>query len=692
MSTFTAQPTDDISIATIRALAADVVGKANSGHPGAPMGMAPVAHVLFTRFFNANPKSSKWFNRDRFVLSNGHACALQYILLHLLGYKLSMDDLKQFRQLDSLTPGHPEAGHTDGIEVTTGPLGQGFSNAVGLAIAQAHLGATFNKDGFDLINNYTYVFLGDGCLMEGVASEAASLAGHLQLGNLIAIYDDNHISIDGDTAVAFTENVEQRFQSYGWHTLHVDNGDTDLESIYNAIAEAQKEKSKPTLIRLRTTIGYGSKQQGTHGVHGSPLKADDITSLKAKFGLPSDQSFYVPPKTYETYSAVAARGAKLEAAWKDLLASYAQKYPVEHAELTRRIAGKLPENWEKSLPVYKPSDAAQASRKLSEIVLSAIVPKLPELVGGSADLTGSNLTRTKTMIDFQPESTGLGSYKGTYIRFGVREHGMAAIANGLHAYGGIIPFVATFMNFVSYAAGAVRLSALSKHQVIWVATHDSIGLGEDGPTHQPIETAVHLRALPNCDFWRPADGNETSAAYYSALTRTQTPSILSLSRQNLPNLEGSTIERALKGGYVLHEVQGEDLTIVSTGSEVSIVLEAATKLKEAGIKTRVVSLPCWSIFDLQPAEYKLSVLRSGAPILAVEALSTLGWQKYSHEAFGLTGWGASGPYKQVYEKFGLTGPNIAAVGKKVVDFYKKKGGEVISPLLKAIDAIGGEHL
>ncbi|KAI1790799.1 transketolase [Ganoderma leucocontextum] len=682
MSQFAPQPNDEIAIATIRALAADVVGKANSGHPGAPMGLAPVAHVLFTRFFNANPKNSKWFNRDRFVLSNG--CALQYILLHLLGYKLSLDDLKAFRQIDSLTPGHPEANHTDGIELTTGPLGQGISNAVGLAIAQAHLGATFNKDGFDLINNYTYAFAGDGCLMEGVASEAASLAGHLQLGNLIVIYDDNHISIDGDTAVAFTENVEQRFQAYGWQTLHVDDGDHDLASIHKAIVEAQKEKGKPTLIRLHTTIGYGSKQQGTHGVHGAPLKADDIQQLKAKFGLPSDQSFYVPDATYEAYHAVAAKGAKAETAWNALLASYGQKYPNEHAELTRRIAGKLPANWEKALPVYKSSDAAQASRKLSEIVLSAIVPIIPELVGGSADLTGSNLTRTKTMVDFQPESTGLGNYKGTYIRFGVREHGMGAIANGLHAYGGIIPFVATFLNFVSYAAGAVRLSALSKHQVIWIATHDSIGLGEDGPTHQPVEIAAHLRAIPNLDFWRPADGNETSAAYYSALTRKETPSILSLSRQNLPNLENSTIEKALKGGYVVHEVQGEDLTIVSTGSEVSIALEAAAKLNGEGIKARVVSLPCWSIFDQQPQEYRLSVLRSGAPILSLEAYSTLGWAKYSHEQYGLPGWGASGPYKKVYEKFGITGSNIAEISKKVVTFYKQKGGEVVSPLVKAI--------
>ncbi|KAK7043690.1 Transketolase [Paramarasmius palmivorus] len=681
---FSPVPSDEVAIATIRALAADTVTKANSGHPGAPLGMAPVAHVLFTRFFNANPKNSKWFNRDRFVLSNGHGCALQYVLLHLLGYKLSMDDLKQFRQLGSLTPGHPEAGHTDGIEVTTGPLGQGFGNGVGLAIAQAHLAAVYNKEGFDLINNYTYVFCGDGCLMEGVASEAASLAGHLQLGNLIVVYDDNHISIDGDTAVAFTENVEQRFLSYGWQVLHVDNGDSDLAGIYNAIAEARQEKTKPTIIRLKTTIGFGSKQQGTHGVHGAPLKADDIAAMKTKFGLPADQHFYVPQPAYEAYGAVAARGAALESEWKNLLASYAQKYPKEHAELTRRIAGELPAGWEKNLPVYKPSDPAVASRKLSEIVLTAIVPGLPELLGGSADLTGSNLTKVKGTVDFQPPSTGLGNYAGTYIRYGVREHGMGAIANGLAAYGGIIPFVATFLNFVSYAAGAVRLSALSGHQVIWVATHDTIGLGEDGPTHQPIETATHFRATPNVAFWRPADGNETSASYYWALTNKKTPSILSLSRQNLPNLEGSTIENALKGGYVLHEEQNEDLTIVSAGSEVCIAVEAAGKLKAEGIKTRIVSLPCWLVFDQQPEDYRLSVLRSGAPILSLEALSTVGWQKYSHEQYGLDTFGASGPYQKVYEKFGITGSNIASVGKKIVEFYKKKGGEVVSPLVKAI--------
>ncbi|KAF8514027.1 transketolase [Gautieria morchelliformis] len=676
--------TDDLSINTIRALAADVVNKANSGHPGAPMGMAPVAHVLFSRFFVANPKNSSWFNRDRFVLSNGHACALQYILLHLLGYKLSLDDLKQFRQLDSLTPGHPERGHTDGVEVTTGPLGQGFANAVGLAIAQAHLGAVYNREGFDLINNYTYVFLGDGCLMEGVSSEAASLAGHLRLGNLIAIYDDNHISIDGNTAIAFTENVEQRFLSYGWHVLHVNDGDNDLEGIYNAISEARQVTDKPTIIRLRTIIGFGSKHQGTHGIHGSPLKPDDTEQLKAKFGFDPKATFHVPQKTYDVYSDIARRGAKLEQEWSSHLHSYGQTYPREYAELTRRINGDLPDGWENHLPVYKPSDAATASRKLSEVALTAISPYIPDLMGGSADLTGSNLTRVKTAEDFQHPDTKLGSYKGNYIRYGVREHGMGAIMNGIAAYGGIVPFAGTFLNFVSYAAGAVRLSALSRHHVIWVATHDSIGLGEDGPTHQPIETIAHLRAIPQLDVWRPADGNETSAAYLVALKSKNTPSVLSLSRQNLPNLEGSTIERASRGGYVLREVSQEDLTIVSTGSEVSIAVEAAGLLEKEGVKTRVVSLPSWEVFDAQDVEYRLSVLRSGAPILSFEALTTLGWAKYSHEQFGLDTFGASAPFQKVYARHGFTGPNVAELGKKVVTFYKKKGGEVVSPLISAL--------
>ncbi|GJJ12441.1 hypothetical protein Clacol_006683 [Clathrus columnatus] len=704
--TFQKVDIDDISINTIRVLAADVVNKANSGHPGkssfelrlgAPMGLAPVAHILFTRFFNANPKHSEWFNRDRFVLSNGHGCALQYILLHLLGYKLSLDDLKQFRQLDSLTPGHPEHGHTDGIEVTTGPLGQGFSNAVGLAIAQAHLGAVYNKPGFDLITNHTYVFLGDGCLMEGVTSEAASLAGHLQLAPGL------DISIDGDTAVAFTEIVEERFRAYNWHVLHVDDGDQDLQGIYNAIEKAKQVKDKPTIIRLRTIIGYGSKQQGTHGIHGSPLKPDDTEQMKAKFGFDPKGTFQVPEATYAFYADVAKRGVKSESEWEALLASYETKYPREHAELTRRIRGELPNGWEKTLPVYKPSDAATASRKLSEIVLTKISTVLPDLLGGSADLTGSNLTRVKEAEDFQPPSTKLGSYKGTYIRYGVREHGMGAIMNGLAAYGGIIPFGGTFLNFVSYAAGAVRLSALSGHQVLWIATHDSIGLGEDGPTHQPIETIAHLRAIPKLVVWRPADGNETSASYLVALNSKKTASVLCLSRQNLPNLEGSTIERASRGGYVLREVPAgtENLTIVSTGSEVSIAVEAANVLEKEGFKVRVASLPSWEVFDAQDTKYRLSVLRSGAPIVSFEALSTLGWannlvwtfsvhrlliKKSIKNTDSLLLVRAFPPYLQCMYVFNVTSPSpdVAELGKKIITFYKNKGGEVVSPLVKAI--------
>ncbi|EIW65463.1 hypothetical protein TREMEDRAFT_57994 [Tremella mesenterica DSM 1558] len=671
----------------IRVLAADVVAKANSGHPGAPMGMAPVAHVLWTKFLKFNSKNSGWWNRDRFVLSNGHACALQYIMLHLCGYKLSMDDLKSFRQLGSITPGHPEAHMTDGIEVTTGPLGQGICNAVGMAIAQAHLAAVFNKDGFPIVDNKIYAFLGDGCLQEGVSSEAMSLAGHLQLGNLIAVYDNNKITIDGDTAVSFTEDVEARVKSYGWNVLHVENGDSDFAAIEAAIAEAKTSVSAPTLINLKTIIGFGSKQQGTHGVHGSPLKADDIAHLKTTFGFDPEAKFQILQSTTDLYKAVIDKGAKAEAEWNELLEKYKQQYPKEASELVRRFEGRLPDGWEKALPTYSPSDPAVASRKLSETVLTKLAAALPELIGGSADLTGSNLTRWKDAEDFQPPSTGLGSYAGRYFRFGVREHGMVAICNGLAAYGGVIPFNATFLNFVSYAAGAVRLAALSHFRMICVATHDSIGLGEDGPTHQPVETAAWLRAMPNLAFWRPADGNETSAAYMVALLSTGTPSVMALSRQNLPQLEGSTIQKATKGAYVLEEVENADLTIVSTGSEVGLCVAAIQKLKSKGLKVRMVSMPCVDVFLAQDKAYKLSVLPSGNPVLSVEAYSTYGWGNVSHEHFGLKAWGASGPYDQVYEKFGLTPDGIAERAEKVAAFYKNRGQHVVSPLISALDDI-----
>ncbi|MCJ1446006.1 MAG: Transketolase [Stictis urceolatum] len=676
---------DQLAINTIRLLAVDATSKANAGHPGAPMGMAPVSHVLFNKFMTFNPKNPDWLNRDRFVLSNGHGCMLQYALLHLFGYGVSLEDLKQFRQVDSITPGHPEVSDTPGIEVTTGPLGQGFSNAVGLAIAQAHTAAVFNKPGFELINNHTYCFFGDGCAMEGISSEAASTAGHLQLGNLIMIYDDNHISIDGDTKCAFTEDVMKRFEAYGWHTQHVKDGDHDLEGIEAAIQAAKDVKDKPSMIKLTTTIGFGSKLQGTGGVHGNPLKADDAQGVKKAFGFDPEKSFVVPQQVYEMYHAHAAEGAAAEQKWNQLLEKYGGKFKSEHAELLRRHSGKLPEGWEKKLPTYKPTDAAQASRKLSEAVLEAIHETVPELVLGSADLTGSNNTRWKKAVDFQPPNLGIGDWAGRYIRYGVREHAMAGIMNGICTYGTIIPAGGTFLNFVSYAAGSVRLSSLSHCRVIYVATHDSIGLGEDGPTHQPIETLAHFRALPNMMVWRPADGNETSAAYYMALTSQKTPSILALTRQNLPQLENSTIENAIKGGYVALEDPKADITLVSTGSEVGICIDTVKTLKEQNIKARVVSLPCFEVFDAQSKDYRLKVIPDGIPSMSVEVMSTLGWERYSHEQFGLNRFGASGPYKDLYKKFEFTPEGIAKRAVATVDFYK--GVKPRSPINRAFQQL-----
>lgn len=553
-------------------------------------------------------------------------------------------------------------------------------------MAQAHTAAVFNKPGFDLVNNYTYCFLGDGCLMEGVSSEASSLAGHLQLGNLIAVWDDNHISIDGDTNQAFTEDVKKRYEAYGWQVLEVADGNQDLAGIEAALKEAKATTDKPTLIQLKTIIGFGSKNQGTHGVHGSPLKPDDIKQLKEKFGFNPDKSFEVPQEVYDHCGKVSSSGAAAEQEWNKLFSSYAEKFKSEADDLVRRQKGELPAGWEKSLPLYTPADPAVASRKLSETVLQKIHQVIPELFGGSADLTGSNLTRWKEAVDFQPPATGLGDYSGRYVRYGVREHGMGAILNGLAAYGTILPYGGTFLNFVSYGAGAVRLSALSQQRVIWVATHDSIGLGEDGPTHQPIETLAHFRALPNCMVWRPADGNETSAAYYVALTSNHTPSILALSRQNLPQLEGSTIEKANKGGYVLHEAEGADITLVSTGSEVCICIDAVKELEKKGIKARVVSIPCFEVFDAQTKDYRLSVLPDGIPSLSVEVMSTMGWERYTHEQFGLNRFGASGAYLDVYKKFEFTPEGIAKRAIATIDFWKDVPN-IRSPLNRAFQQI-----
>lgn len=674
---------DNKAINTIRLLAVDAVAAANSGHPGAPLGLAPAAHVIFKNM-KFNPKNPDWINRDRFVLSNGHACALLYSVLHVMGYEsVGIEDLKQFRQLNSKTPGHPEF-ELPGVEVTTGPLGQGVCNAVGLAIAQANFAATYNKPGFEISDNYTYAMLGDGCLQEGVSSEASSLAGHLQLGNLIAIYDDNKITIDGATKVSFTEDVAKRYEAYGWEVIVVKNGDSDLAAIDAAIEQAKKTTNKPTLIQLETTIGYGSLNQGTSGVHGSPLKADDIAQIKEKFGFNPKENFAVPQEVYDFYNKeVIVPGAKANSEWDALFSKYQSEFSTEGAEVARRLTGELPAGWEKLLPTYTPADSAVASRKLSEIALDSIFDKIPELIGGSADLTPSNLTKSKGSTDFQPEATGLGDYKGRYIRYGVREHGMGAIMNGIAAFGANFkPYGGTFLNFVSYAAGAVRLSALSGHPVIWVATHDSIGLGEDGPTHQPIETLAHFRALPNINVWRPADGNEVAAAYKIALESKHTPSIIALSRQNLPQLEGSTVEKAAKGGYVLSENKDAKITIVSTGSEVGIVVDAVKNLASAGIPARVVSLPDFNTFDKQSKEYKLEVFPDGAPVLSVEVLSTFGWNKYAHESFGINRFGASGKGPEVYKYFGFTPEGIAQKAKTVVDFYE--GREVKSMLNKAL--------
>lgn len=671
---------DQLAVNTIRLLAVDAVAAANSGHPGAPLGLAPAAHAVWKKM-KFNPKNPDWINRDRFVLSNGHACALLYSLLVLYGYDLSLDDLKQFRQLNSKTPGHPEAAEIPGVEVTTGPLGQGISMAVGLALAQKQFAATYNKPDFTISDSYVYTFLGDGCLQEGVASEASSLAGHLQLNNLIAFWDDNHISIDGDTNVAFTEDVLGRYRAYGWNILEVPNGNDDLDAIANAVDEAKKS-DKPTLVRLTTTIGFGSLAEGTHGVHGAPLKADDIKQLKTKFGFNPEESFVIPQEVTDYYNKQVAESQAAEKEWEQTLAAYKQKYPAEGAEVERRLAGKLPEGWEKALPTYTPADSPVATRKLSEIVLTKLFPVLPELIGGSADLTGSNLTRPSDAVDFQAPATKLGDYTGRYIRYGVREHGMGAILNGIAAFGANYKnYGGTFLNFVSYAAGAVRLSALSHHPITWVATHDSIGLGEDGPTHQPIETLAHFRATPNIAVWRPADGNETSAAYKSAIESTSTPHIIALTRQNLPQLEGSSIENASKGGYTLIKHDSSDIIIVASGSEVSLAVDTSKKLAESGVKAGVVSIPDFFTFDKQSDDYKLSVLPDGVPILSVEVMSTFGWSKYSHEQFGLDRFGASGKAADIFKFFGFTPEGVAERAQKTIQFYK--GKDVLSPLKKA---------
>lgn len=664
------QSIQELCVNAIRFLSIDGVEKAKSGHPGLPMGAAPMAFVLWDQFMKFNPKNPQWFNRDRFVLSAGHGSMLLYSLLHLYGYdSVTIEDIKQFRQWKSKTPGHPENFLTEGVEVTTGPLGQGIANAVGLALAEAHLAAKFNKPDATIVDHYTYVLMGDGCNMEGISGEAASLAGHWGLGKLIALYDDNHISIDGSTDIAFTEDVSKRFEAYGWHVQHVENGNTDLEAIARAIETAKAVTDKPSLIKITTTIGYGSPNKAdTAGVHGAALGAEEVALTRKELGW-NYEPFVIPEEVYNHFRQAIERGASLQAEWEETFATYKTKYPTEAAEFENQIAGKLPENWADCLPSYTPEDKPLASRKHSEICLNAIAPVLPQLIGGSADLTHSNLTEIHCSGDFQK-----GAYANRNIHFGVREHAMGAICNGIALHNsGLIPYGATFLVFSDYMRNSIRLSALSEAKVIWVMTHDSIALGEDGPTHQPIEHIMSLRLIPNLLVFRPADGNETSGAYKVALEADKTPSLMALTRQNLPNLAGSSIDAVAKGGYVIScgfAPEELDLILIGTGSEVALCVEAAEKLKAEGVKVRVVSMPCVELFDQQDEAYKESVLpKSVKKRISVEAGVTYGWERFVGDegiCIGINTFGASAPGNVVMEKFGFTVDNVVAQAKTLL--------------------------
>ena len=654
------QSVEQLCINSIRFLAIDAVEKAKSGHPGLPMGAAPMAFTLWDKFLKFNPKNPTWLNRDRFVLSAGHGSMLQYSLMHLFGYdSVSIDDIKQFRQWGSKTPGHPENFMTAGIEVTTGPLGQGICNGVGLAMAEAHMAATFNKPDCTIFDQYTYVIVGDGCNMEGVSGEACSLAGHLGLGKLIALYDDNHISIDGDTEVSFTEDVGKRFEAYGWQVLVVPDGDTNTEAIAKAIEEAKAETTKPTMIKVRTTIGFGSPNKGgTAGVHGAALGTEEIKLTREALDW-NYEPFVVPEEAKAHYAKAVERGAAAEAEWNKTWETYKTKYPEDAARITRQTSYELPSGWEKCLPTYTPEDKALATRQTSEKTLNAIANAVPELIGGSADLTHSNLTQLKGFADFQK-----GSYAGRNLRFGVREHAMAAICNGIYLHKtGLIPFGATFLVFVDYMRGAVRLSALAETQVIYVLTHDSIALGEDGPTHQPVETIASLRVIPNLLVFRPADGNETSGSYKVAMERRTTSSIMAMTRQALPQLAGSSIDAVARGGYILsNDGDLSDIILIGTGSEVSLCVDTAAKLRADGHKVCVVSMPCVELFEEQDAAYRNAVLpKAVTKRLVVEAGTTFGWHKYAGtdgDVVGINTFGASAPGGVLMKEFGFTVENV----------------------------------
>tara|TARA_E500000331_G_scaffold109513_1_gene106464 strand:- start:51 stop:2060 length:2010 start_codon:yes stop_codon:yes gene_type:complete len=661
---------ETLCINSIRMLAVDAINKSKSGHPGLPMGCAPMGYTLWDKFLRHNPKNPKWFNRDRFVLSAGHGCMLLYALLHLTGYdSVTIEDIKQFRQWGARTPGHPETFETAGVEVTTGPLGAGISNAVGLAIAEAHLAAKFNKPNANIVDHFTYVIMGDGCNQEGISSEACSLAGHLKLGKLIALYDDNKITIDGRTDVSFTEDVLKRYEAYGWHVQHVAEGDTDVNAIEKAIKLAKEVSDKPSIIKVSTTIGYGSPNKSdTAGVHGAPLGEEETELTKKELGWSYD-AFEIPKEVYQEYNKAIERGNKMEADWNDLLTNYRSNYPSEAKEFERMLRGELPENWDKDLPVYSSEDSGLATRKHSQICLGSLGPNLPELIGGSADLTHSNYTD----IEGESGSFQAESPEKRYLHFGVREHAMAAILNGIAYHdSGLIPYGGTFLVFADYMRGSMRLSALSELGVIYVLTHDSIGVGEDGPTHQPIETIPSLRAIPNMLVFRPGDGNETSGAYKLAISNRKRPSSLCLSRQGMPNQVNSSIEKVALGGYILEDCAGTpELIFIGTGSELHLCVDAAKELTNQGRKVRVVSMPCVELFEEQSDSYKEEVLPSNVrKRLVVEAAETFGWHKYiglDGDSVTMSSFGASAPGGTCMEKFGFTVENVLNKAKKLLN-------------------------
>ena len=662
MKTDHASP-DQLCINTIRTLAMDAVQKANSGHPGLPMGAAAMAYVLWTRFLRHHPTNPSWPNRDRFILSAGHGCMLLYSLLHLTGYDLPLDELKRFRQWGSRTPGHSEYGLTPGVETTTGPLGQGFGNGVGMAIAERFLASYFNRPGYPIVDHYVYAIVSDGDLMEGVSSEAASLAGHLGLGRIIYLYDDNHITIDGSTSLAFTEDVGRRFEAYGWHVQRVDGN--DLKEVEAALSAAQAEPERPSLIMARTHIAYGSpNKQDTAEAHGSPLGEEEVKLTKQALGWPLEPAFYIPDEALANFRETLRRGKAWEAEWQALFDTYAAAHPELAAAWRTLMSGGLPQGWADKIPIFTPASGSMATREASGKVLNAIAPHLPTLIGGSADLTPSNNTYLKGYGDFQRDNYGARN-----LHYGVREHAMGAILSGMALHGGVIPYGGTFLVFSDYMRPSIRVAALSHVRVIYVFTHDSIGLGEDGPTHEPIEHLASLRAMPNLIVIRPADATETAVAWRVALEHRGGPVALALTRQKLPVLDRAQLPPAdllRKGAYILAEADhGQPhIILIATGSEVHVALEARQRLTGQGIAARVVSMPSWELFELQPDSYRDDVLPPVVTVrLAIEAGSPQGWHRYVGPhggVIGMTRYGASAPYQVVMQQFGFTAENVAS--------------------------------